>query len=160
MLKIDTSLRALLEPGQRSPIDLLKNLQIGQRVTARVVDTPRPDVARLQIGTQQMLAKVPAGMPLARTFEVEVSRLKPLPELRMTQPPPPASPQAPRERLLAQSLPRQQPINQVQRALADALGRLPAEPGGRAATADTASAGANPVLVCSAPSTTWPTTRV
>lgn len=144
MLKIDTSLRALLEPGQRSPIDLLKNLQIGQRVTARVVDTPRPDVARLQIGAQQMLAKVPAGMPLARTFEVEVSRLKPLPELRMTQPPPPASPQAPRERLLAQSLPRQQPINQVQRALADALGRLPAEPGGRAATADTASAAANP----------------
>ena len=109
-MKISPSLTALINPDRRDAATLLRRLQPGQELQARVLDVPRPGIARLQIGLTELLAHTRAAVEPGTRLRLGVARLYPKPELRILQEAPPAPPA---ERVLRAALSRQIPLGEA-----------------------------------------------
>lgn len=113
-MRITPTLTALLTRSEGSARDFLQTLSTGQRLQGKVVDVPAGGTARLQIGLIELLARSDARLTAGQSLELEVKQLKPLPELKILNPPPARTDP---ERVLQQALPKQLPIREVMREL-------------------------------------------
>lgn len=94
---------------------MLRRLEPGQKLRASVISIPRAGVAQLQIGLTALLART--RMPLAAGMQLDlaVTKLKPVPELQLLFQP---TPVRPRDQVLRTALPRQIPLTDALRGLA------------------------------------------
>ena len=109
-MKISNILQPLLDPGRNPISTLLKTLQVGQILEARVLQQVQPRLLRLQIGTTELLARSQVALGPDTRVRLEVAKVLPQPELRILQAP--GEPQ--RQQLLVRSaMPRQLPPAEV-----------------------------------------------
>lgn len=132
-MKIPVTLQPLLTPLQREIPSLLKQLQVGQVLPARVLAQLQPDLAKLQLASTELLARTPMPLRAGTQLRLEVIKGQPLPELRILREPTPGEL---RHQLVRSALARQLPPGEVREArntlrdqattprLADALQRF------------------------------------
>lgn len=113
-MKINPTLTALPTRSEGPVRDFLQTLSPGQVLQGKVVDLPESGTARLQIGLIELLARTKTQLSPGQTLELEVKQLKPLPELKILNPPPD---RPPRDLVLQQSLPKQIPVREMVREL-------------------------------------------
>jgi hypothetical protein len=77
--------------GMKSPVPLLQSLQVGQKLTATVVDKPSSGTLLLQVGAHQVSAKADVSVQIGTVLSLIVSRLGPMPSLRIVNPASPGS---------------------------------------------------------------------
>lgn len=97
-----------LLPADRLVRDLLSSLRPGQTLQARVQDSPRPDVARLQIQDVTVTARTARPLTPGQTLKLTVVEGGDTPQLRVLDAQRPASGQD----VLRLSLPRQLPLRE------------------------------------------------
>lgn len=115
LLKITSSLTALLDPSRRETASLLSRLAPGQKFSASVISIPRAGVAQLQIGLTALLARSRVPLASGMQLELTVTKLQPVPELQILHVP---TPVRPRDQVLRAALPRQIPLTEVFQGLA------------------------------------------
>ena len=86
-MKIPATLQPLIDATQRAVPSLLKQLQVGQLLQARVLDQIQPGLLRLQIGNTEVLARSQAAIAPGTALKLEVVKGQPLPELRVLREP-------------------------------------------------------------------------
>lgn len=107
-MKITPPITPLIDPVKQDIASLLQRLQPGQQLQAQVLESPKQALVKLQIGVMQLLAKTPIKLDEGVKLQLEVTKLAPLPELKIRQlqlPPPEQNTQL----LLKAALPRQIP---------------------------------------------------
>lgn len=80
-MKITPTLTAVVETTKQDMAQVLKQLQPGQQLQARVLATPKETVARLQIGLTELFAKTDIKLQSGQRLNLEVIKLQPIPEL-------------------------------------------------------------------------------
>ncbi len=86
-MKISNILQPLIDPGRNPISTLLKQLQVGQILEARVLQQVQPRLLRLQIGTTELLARSQVALGPETRVKLEVAKVQPQPELRILQAP-------------------------------------------------------------------------
>ena len=109
-MKISNILQPLIDPGRNPISTLLKALQVGQILEARVLQQVQPRLLRLQIGTTELLARSQVALGPDTRVRLEVAKVLPQPELRILQAP--GEPQR-QQLLLRSAMPRQLPPAEV-----------------------------------------------
>lgn len=82
-VKIPVPLQPLSTTPQREISPLLKQLQVGQVLPARVLAELKPDLVRLRIATTELLARTPLPLKTGTRLRLEVISQRPIPELRI-----------------------------------------------------------------------------
>jgi len=88
ILKISATLQPLLDTPRQQLPSLLKQLQVGQLLQAKVLTELQPGLVRLQIATTELLARTQVTLQPGTRLNLEVVRGHPQPELRVLQHPP------------------------------------------------------------------------
>lgn len=104
----------------------LQHLQVGQLLRASVVDVLSPNLARLAIGQEQVMARTGGGLVAGQELDLKVAQLKPEIQLQLAQQ---RSTESARISLLRAALPQQQPLGSV---LSQIAGLMPQAPAGAA----------------------------
>jgi hypothetical protein len=113
-VKIPATLQPLIDSTRREVPSLLKQLQIGQVVQAKVLSQLRPGLLRLQMGATELLARSRVGIAPDTRLNLEVVKGHPLPELRILRQPT----QRERQQLAVRSaMARQMSATEVRQAL-------------------------------------------
>ena len=86
-LKIPSTLQPLIDATRRDAPSLLKQLQVGQLLQARVLDQIQPGLLRLQIASAEVLARSQVAIAPGTRLKLEVVKGQPLPELRVLREP-------------------------------------------------------------------------
>lgn len=86
IVKIPLPLQPLPTPPQREIPTLIKQLQLGQRVQARVLAQLQPSLVRLQLAATELLARTPQPLETGTKLQLQVVKTTPIPELRILQP--------------------------------------------------------------------------
>jgi len=120
-LKIPATLQPLLDVVGRDLPKLLKQLQIGQVLQARVTEQPRPRVLRLQIASTEFLARTQVMLKPGTEVKLEVVKGPPVPELRILTSP---APRGPREQVARSAMVRQMPPQETR----ESISQLSAQP--------------------------------
>jgi hypothetical protein len=119
----------VLELAAERTDTLLRLLRPGQLLRASVIDTPRPGIARLRIGGQQLNARTPLPLQKGETLLLQVARGLPHPLLRLNPKSGTDARLPPTQQLarhaLARALPPEVIEQQLARIPAQALPRLP-----------------------------------
>lgn len=124
-MKISNILQPLIDPGRNPISTLLKQLQVGQILEARVLQQVQPRLLRLQIGTTELLARSQVALAPDTRVKLEVAKVQPQPELRILQAP--GEPH--RQQLLARSaMPRQLPLVEIRQQVHELLSKAQARP--------------------------------
>lgn len=103
-LKIPVILQPLLDAPGRDTATLLKQLQVGQVLPARVIAQVHQRLVRLQIASSEVVARTPVPLKAGNMLRLEVTRAGPLPELRILRP---ALPRDVRQTVVRSALTRQ-----------------------------------------------------
>ena len=82
-MKIPATLQPLVDTSRNPIPSLLKQLQVGQTLEARVLQQVQPGLLRLQIATTELLARSQVMPPTGSRLRLEVLKGQPLPELRI-----------------------------------------------------------------------------
>ena len=93
----------------------MQHLQVGQLLRASVVDVLSPQLARLAIGQEQVMARTGGGLVAGQQLDLKVAQLKPEVQLQLLQP---KNTESARVSLLRAALPQQQPLGSVLSQLA------------------------------------------
>ncbi len=117
-MKIPLPLQPLLTPPQREISSLLKQLQVGQVLPARVLAELKPDLVRLRIATTELLARTPLPLKTGTRLKLEVVSQQPIPELRILREHP-KTPTEQRLRAIKTAVARQLPPTEVRRVLTE-----------------------------------------
>ena len=125
-MKIPVPLQPLLNPPQREVTSLLKQLQVGQILPARVLAELKPDLVRLRIATTELLARTPLSLKTGTHLKLEVIKQQQVPELRILREHP-KTPVEQRAQAVRTALARQLAPVEVRRVVAE-LGRAATEP--------------------------------
>jgi len=112
-VKISATLQPLLDTARRDASSLLKQLQVGQTLPARVLAELQPGLVRLQLATIELLARSQVRLPAGTELRLEVVKGQPLPELRILRNP---EPQALRQLAVRSALARELPAPEVRQA--------------------------------------------
>ena len=120
-MKIPATLQPLLDVVGRDLPKLLKQLQIGQVLQARVTEQPRPGVLRLQIASTEFLARTQVMLKPGTEVKLEVVKGPPVPELRILTSP---APRGPREQVARSAMARQMPPQETR----ESISQLSAQP--------------------------------
>jgi len=86
-VKIPATLQPLLNTTQRPIPSLLKQLEVGQTLQAKVLAEVNPGLLKLQIATTELLARSRTTIPPGTRLTLEVTKGFPLPELRILRQP-------------------------------------------------------------------------
>ncbi len=86
-VKISKTLQPLIDATRGNIPSLLKQLQVGQTVQAKVLAQLQPNLVRLQIATTELLARTPMTLRPGTKLQLEVTKGQPLPELRIVRQP-------------------------------------------------------------------------
>lgn len=86
-MKIPATLQPLIDATRRDAPSLLKQLQVGQLLQARVLDQIQPGLLRLQIASAEVLARSQVAIAPGTHLKLEVVKGQPLPELRVLREP-------------------------------------------------------------------------
>lgn len=125
-MKIGSTITALFNPSRSDAADLLRQLRSGQVLQANVIDSPRPGIARLQIGLIELLAKTQSPLARGAPLTLRVVRLGSMPELQVL---PGSWPVNLEQHLLRKALPQQmsmgEALNAIGRAVRDDARMLP-----------------------------------
>jgi len=109
-VKISATLQPLLDAARHDTSSLLKQLQVGQTLPARVLAELQPGLVRLQLATVELLARSQVRLPAGTELRLEVVKGQPLPELRILSDP---TPQDPRQQIVRSALARELPARDV-----------------------------------------------
>ncbi|MCP5429509.1 MAG: hypothetical protein H6962_04555 [Chromatiaceae bacterium] len=82
-----STLQPLIDATRRDAPSLLKQLQVGQLLQARVLDQIQPGLLRLQIASAEVLARSQVAIAPGTRLKLEVVKGQPLPELRVLREP-------------------------------------------------------------------------
>jgi hypothetical protein len=82
-VKIPATLQPLIDTSRNPIPSLLKQLQVGQTLEARVLQQVQPGLLRLQIATTELLARSRVMLSSGTRLQLEVIKGQPLPELRV-----------------------------------------------------------------------------
>jgi hypothetical protein len=82
-VKIPATLQPLIDTSRNPVPSLLKQLQVGQTLEARVLQQVKPGLLRLQIATTELLARSQVTPPTGSRLRLEVLTGQPVPELRI-----------------------------------------------------------------------------
>lgn len=123
-MKIPATLQPLLTATKDTIPSLIKQLQVGQVLPAKVLAQIQPNLVRLQLATTELLARTPVKLETGTSLRLEVVAKTPLPELRILREPPVVDP---RERVVRGALARQLPAADV-REQAGALRQIARTP--------------------------------
>lgn len=82
-MKISTTLQPLIDTSRNALPSLLKQLQVGQTLQAKVLQQIQPGLLRLQIASTELLARSQISLPAGAQLKLEVIKSQPLPELRV-----------------------------------------------------------------------------
>lgn len=113
-MKISATLQPLLDATRLEIPSLLKQLQVGQIIQAKVLAQLQPGMVRLQIASSELLARSPVTLAAGARLQLEVVRGLPVPELRILQQPRAAPPQ---QAVVRSAMPRQLPPAEIRQAL-------------------------------------------
>ncbi|MCB1923125.1 MAG: flagellar hook-length control protein FliK [Gammaproteobacteria bacterium] len=114
-MKIPVTLQPLLNAmSQREIPSLLKQLQIGQVLPAKVLAQVQTNIVRLQLATTELLARTPVKLEPGTSLRLEVVAKTPLPELKILTTPTPARQ---RDAIVRSAMSRQLPARDVREAL-------------------------------------------
>ena len=113
-MKIPATLQPLLEIVGRDLPKLLKQLQIGQVLQARVTEQPQPGVLRLQIASTELLARSQVMLQPGTEVKLQVVKGPPVPELRVLTAP---APREPREQMARSAMGRQMPPQETRQSV-------------------------------------------
>ena len=97
--------------------------QGSQMLRASVVDVLSPQLARLAIGQEQVMARTGGGLVAGQQLDLKVAQLKPEVQLQLLQP---KNTESARVSLLRAALPQQQPLGSVLSQLAGLMPQAPA----------------------------------
>lgn len=86
-MKIPATLQPLIDTSRQESSSLLKQLQVGQTLQARVLTQLQPGLIRLQIAATELLARSQVVLQAGTRLELEVVKGQPLPELRILREP-------------------------------------------------------------------------
>ena len=111
--------------------NLLQSLQVGQVLKAQVLEALNPNLLRLGIGKEQVLARNPGGLAAGQKLDLTVRQLQPQVQLQLAGS---VGAESARVTLLREALPQQRPLGQVFQQLAGQLAQAP----GSAASVSTA----------------------
>jgi hypothetical protein len=114
-VKIAATLQPLLDASRREVPSLLKQLQVGQILPARVLAEVQPGLLRLQIAATALLARSQVSLAAGTPLRLEVVRPGPMPELRILNEA--GRPDA-RDALVRSALARQLPAADVRQGIA------------------------------------------
>lgn len=117
IVKISKTLQPLIDATRGSLPSLLKQLQVGQTLQAKVLAQIQPNLVRLQIATTELLARTPVTLRPGTKLVLEVTKGQPLPELRILRQPPDIREQ--QVRVLRSAIARQMPPEDVRQAMRD-----------------------------------------
>ncbi|MCB1801749.1 MAG: flagellar hook-length control protein FliK [Gammaproteobacteria bacterium] len=109
-MKIPATLQPLLTASRNEIPSLLKQLQIGQILPAKVLAQLQPNLVRLQLATTELLARSPVRLETGASLRLEVVAKTPVPELRILREPVPVDPQ---KQVVRSALARQLPAADV-----------------------------------------------
>lgn len=118
-MKIPATLQPLLDLTRRDVPSLLKQLQVGQTLPAKVLAEVQPGLLRLQIATVQLLARSQVMLQPGTALRLEVVKGHPLPELRILREPTPLEQQ---QQAVRSALARQLPPQAVRTATTELRG--------------------------------------
>ena len=124
-MEISNILQPLLDPGRNPISTLLKTLQVGQILEARVLQQLQPRLLRLQIGATELMARSQVALAPGTRVKLEVTTLQPQPELRVLQ-----APGEPDKQQLAvrSAMARQLPLVEVRQQVHQLLPRTQTQP--------------------------------
>ena len=124
-MKISNILQPLIDPGRNPVSTLLKTLQVGQILEAKVLQQVQPRLLRLQVGTAELLARSKVTLAPGTQLKLEVTKLQPQPELRVLQ-----APGGPDRQQLAvrSAMARQLPLIEVRQQVHQLLSRAQTQP--------------------------------
>jgi len=86
-VKIPATLQPLIDTSRQPIPSLLKQLQIGQTLEARVLAQVQPGLLRLQVATTELLAHSRVMLAPETQLKLEVIKAYPMPELRILREP-------------------------------------------------------------------------
>jgi len=112
-VKISATLQPLLDATRRDVSSLLKQLQVGQTLPAKVLAELQPGLVRLQLATIELLARSQVRLPAGTELRLEVVKGHPLPELRILRDP---TAQELRQQAARSALARELPAREVRQA--------------------------------------------
>jgi hypothetical protein len=117
-VKIPATLQPLIDTGRHPIPSLLKQLQVGQTLEAKVLQQVQPGLLRLQIATTELLARSQVMLSSGTRLQLEVIKGQPLPELRVLR----ESTALERQQLAVRSaMSRQLPPNEVREKVSELL---------------------------------------
>lgn len=87
MVKIPNLIQPLLDSVGRKLLSVLKQLQVGQVLPAKVLSQPQPGMLQLRLGNAEVLARSEVSLPPGTSLRLEVTKGMPMPELRVLRPP-------------------------------------------------------------------------
>ena len=116
IVKIPATLQPLIDVNRLEPSALLKQLQVGQILQAKVLAQLQPGLIRLQIATTELLARSPVALKAGTRLELEVVKGQPLPELRILREPTPPERQ---QQTVRSAIARQLPPADIRQALGE-----------------------------------------
>jgi len=82
-VKIPATLQPLIDTSRNPIPSLLKQLQVGQTLEAKVLQQVQPGLLRLQIATTELLARSQVMLASGSRLQLQVIKGQPLPELRV-----------------------------------------------------------------------------
>lgn len=112
-MKISVPLQPLIDAARVDTLALLKQIRPGQVLQARVVTPTNAGVAKLLIGTTELLAKTRVSLTQGETLSLKVEKGLPRPELKIQY----DTVQQPVRRLLLNAMSRQLAPGDVQQSL-------------------------------------------
>ena len=86
-MKIPATLQPLLDTSRRPAPSLLKQLQVGQLLEARVLAQVQPGLLRLRLAGSELLARSHLMLDPGTRLKLEVMKNQPMPELRILRNP-------------------------------------------------------------------------
>lgn len=114
-MKIPATLQPLLPPGKAEIPSLIKQLQVGQILMARVTGVPQPGLLKLQIASTELLARSQVQAAEGSRLKLQVMQREPVPELKVLRDPSLRDMQV---RAIRTAISRQMPPSEVRQSLA------------------------------------------
>ena len=126
MVKITNILQPLIDAAVRDRPSLLKQLQVGQVLPAKILAQPQPGLLKLALGGTEVLARSQVTAEPGTTLRLEVTKGPPLPELRVLRAPTPLETQ---QQVARSAMARQIPPAEVRHTVTtlQAQARTPAQ---------------------------------
>jgi hypothetical protein len=117
-VKIPATLQPLIDTSRNPLPSLLKQLQVGQTLEAKVLQQIQPGLLRLQIATTELLARSQVMLSAGTRLQLQVIKGQPLPELRILR----ESTALERQQFAVRSaMSRQLPPNEVREKVSELL---------------------------------------